>query len=119
MLHVTYGPAYVTEAGTLQMGTVRMTPGPDITHTTKESTMRASFDNQGNLVLHPESTLERMAAKAFVLQMKTRAKPQILIDAGDGSAVPQSKASVSLIAQEDEVPGQQKLDEVARSVGGI
>lgn len=80
--------------------------------------MRATFDNAGSLILHPETTLERMAAKAFVQSMRHRNKPQILIDAGDGSTVPQGKNSVSLIAQEDE-PGQQQLDEVARSVGGV
>lgn len=118
-----------------------------ITHEPNGGTMLASFTESGDLLLHPETTLERMAAKAFVQSMRHRNKPQILIDAGDGSTVPQGKNSIDvpdrpmvLIDHEAEVPGQQRIDagvsyvsksteaarwngsdpvEVARSVGGV
>lgn len=111
--------------------------------------MRASFSESGDLVLRPETNLERMAAKAFVQSMRHRDKPQILIEPAlvvlgvDMATGPEltacshpPKASVSLIAQEDE-PGQQALidgqvighvtlntpgltsEQVARAVGGI
>lgn len=79
--------------------------------------MRATFNDSGDLVLHPETTLERMAAKQFVQSMRHRNKPQILIDAGDGSFVPQTRNGLPIVVIDE--PGQQRLDEVARSVGGI
>ncbi len=48
--------------------------------TTMEHHMRASFDSNGNLILIPETNLERMACNHFVTSMGKRNKPSILVD---------------------------------------
>ena len=56
------------------------------------------FDDHGNLVLSPSTSLERMACRAFITSMHKRQRPQILVE-GD----------VAASGGVPEVPGQQRL----------
>ena len=56
--------------------------------------MRASFSEDGNLILHPESNLERMACGHFVSALHRRNRPQVMVESNAAVADPVTVADI-------------------------